>query len=129
MGGKICNVCLDRIEKDLTLIRDYLDSDQKSRTIEDVERRTGVSKEIIIHLLKEGRISIDDPSGGTLCCGLCGKAISTGRFCEACKNKFVEKIDNLTPPLAEVKKKPEVRRQEARRSKMHIAAKMRDDGK
>jgi hypothetical protein len=120
-GGKICGACLDRIEKDLTIVRDYLDSDQKDKTIGGIERRTGVPKETIVYLLKEGRISIYDPSGGTLRCELCGAPIATGKFCEACKNKFVEKIDNLTPPLSDGKKKPEAERKESQRSKMHIA--------
>jgi hypothetical protein len=56
-------------------------------------------------LLREGRISVEDPSGGTLRCSLCGKPINTGKVCEECKNKFVEKIDNLSPPLNIGKKK------------------------
>jgi hypothetical protein len=61
---------------------------------------------VIMHLLKEGRISFYDPDGGTLRCESCGKPIGTGRFCEACKDMFVDKIQSLVPPLGEAAKTP-----------------------
>ncbi|MDR1298663.1 MAG: hypothetical protein LBJ84_00230 [Oscillospiraceae bacterium] len=122
-GGKICSGCLDKIERDLTVVRDYLDNDARDRTIQGIVDSTGVPRRIVMHLLRDGRISVDDPSGGTLRCGLCGKPIATGKFCEECKNKFVEKIDSLSPPL-DVGKKQGVRLPPVlppvRISKMHI---------
>jgi hypothetical protein len=127
MGGKVCAACLDRVEKDLTIVRDYLDSDQKGKTIEDIERRTGVPKEVVVHLLREGRISVEEPDGGAMRCELCGRLVATGRFCEMCKNKFVEKVDSLKLSAPEAKVKPETERRT--KTKMHIAARTRGDGK
>jgi hypothetical protein len=129
IGGKICGVCLDRIEWDLAAIGDYLNGDAGDKTVGGVETHTGVSRAVIMHLLREGRISIEDPSGGTLCCGLCGKPIETGRFCESCRNKFVDKLDSLVPPPDTDKKKPDTQRKDERRSRMHITSGIRGDGK
>jgi hypothetical protein len=127
-GGKICGECFDQIERDLTIVRDYLENNARDRTIKGIVDSTGVSRKIVLHLLREGRISVDDPSGGALRCGLCGKPIATGKFCEVCKNKFVEKIDNLSPPL-DIGKKQAVRLPPVlppvRISKMHIERGMR----
>jgi hypothetical protein len=124
----VCVECLDRVEKDLTIVRDYLDNNTDHRTVGDIVDNTGVSRKVIMHLLREGRISIDDPSGGTLSCGLCGTPIETGRFCEKCRNKFVEKIDNLSPPLRLSKKREAGKKPETKRHKMHIRPKPHKSG-
>lgn len=86
-GGRICGNCLERIDKDFITVRDYI-YDNKHADIDTVSEETGVPKQIILHLLKEGRLIIDDPDGGggLLFCEVCKKPINTGRMCKDCKD-------------------------------------------
>ena len=87
-GGKICGNCLEKIDKDFIVVRDYIYENKKA-DMDKVAEDTGVPKQIIMHLLKEGRLTIEEPEGrsGLLFCEVCKKPISTGRMCKDCKDK------------------------------------------
>jgi predicted amidophosphoribosyltransferase len=94
LGGKICPACLERIDKDFITVRDYI-YDNKSADIDTVSEDTEVPKQIIMHLLKEGRLIIGGPEGeggGVLFCEICKKPINTGRMCDSCKEKVATKM-------------------------------------
>jgi len=87
-GNKICGNCLEKIDKDFMTVRDYI-YENKHADMDQVSEETGVPKQIILHLLKEGRLIVDDPEnhgGGLLLCEVCKKPISTGRMCKDCKS-------------------------------------------
>lgn len=89
LGRRICVNCLERIDKDFIKVRDYI-YENKHANIDTVSEETEVPKQIIMYLLKEGRLTIDDPSGsggGVLTCEVCKKPINTGRMCKACQEK------------------------------------------
>ena len=87
LGSRICVPCLERIDKDFITVRDYI-YEHKHANIDVVAEETEVPKQIILHLLKEGRLTIDDPGGGgVLFCEACKKPINTGRMCAECKDK------------------------------------------
>ena len=87
LGNKTCGNCLERIDKDFITVRDYI-YDHKHTNIDTVSEETEVPKQIIMHLLKEGRLIIDDPDGeGLLTCEVCKKPINTGRMCKECMDK------------------------------------------
>jgi len=91
-GGRICGSCLERIERDFLKVRDYI-YEHKKANIDTVSEETEVPKNIILHLLKEGRLTIDDPGGGgVLLCEACKKPINTGRLCKSCSEKVSTKI-------------------------------------
>ena len=86
-GGRICGNCLERIDRDFIKVRDYI-YEHKHANIDTVSEETEVPKNIILHLLKEGRLVIDDPGGGgVLFCEACRKPINTGRLCKDCTDK------------------------------------------
>ena len=87
LGRRICGNCLERIDKDFIIVRDYI-YEHKHANIDKVSEDTEVPKQIIMHLLKEGRLTIDDPDGGgLLTCEVCKKPINSGRMCKECKEK------------------------------------------
>ena len=93
-GGKVCTSCLERMDKDFIKVRDYIYENKHAR-IDTVSEETGVPKHIIMYLLKDGRLSIDDPSGESpLHCEICKKPISTGRMCKDCKGKVALKMQS-----------------------------------
>jgi len=88
LGRKICNECLEQIDKDFIVVRDYI-YENKHSDMDTIAEETGVSKQIILYLLKEGRLILDDDAGGggLLFCEVCRKPISSGRMCKDCKGK------------------------------------------
>jgi hypothetical protein len=89
---------MEKIDMDFITVRDYI-YDNKHASMDKVSEDTGVSKQIIMHLLKEGRLIIDDPDGGggVLFCESCKKPISTGRMCKECKDKVATSMQkNIT---------------------------------
>ena len=95
IGGKICPECNEKIDKDFITVRDYI-YEHKQSNIDKISEETEVSKQIIIHLLKEGRLIIDSPDGsggGLLLCEVCKTPINTGRMCKDCMGKVASTID------------------------------------
>ena len=93
LGGRICPACLEQIDKDFITVRDYI-YEHKHSNIDKIAEETEVKKQIIIHLLKEGRLIIDSPDGdGLLVCEMCKKSINTGRLCKECMGKVSSSMD------------------------------------
>ena len=92
--GRICPECLEKIDLDFITVRDYI-YDNAHANIDKISEETEVSKQIIIHLLKEGRLIIDGPDGGggVLSCEMCKKPINTGKLCPECMGKVASSMD------------------------------------
>lgn len=101
VGGRVCPACMDQIEKDFIKVRDYI-YDHKQTNIDIVSEETEVPKQIIMHLLKEGRLELDGPGGGgggVLFCESCKKPISSGRLCKECMGAIASSLDkNVSAP-------------------------------
>jgi len=106
-GGRICGNCLEKIDKDFIVVRDYI-YENKHADMDTVSEETGVAKQTILFLLKEGRLIIDDPenSGGLLLCEICRKPIKTGRMCKDCK----EKVASTMQKSIQTRKPPEYKK-------------------
>jgi len=105
LGGRICPACLEQIDKDFITVRDYI-YEHKHSNIDLISKETEVSKQVIMHLLKEGRLIIDSPDGdGLLVCEMCKKPINTGRLCKECTGKVANSMDKNV----DAHKKPEVK--------------------
>jgi len=93
LGGKICPACNEKIDKDFITVRDYI-YDNRHSNIDKIAEETEVPKQVIIHLLKEGRLIIDSPDGdGLLLCEMCKKPVNTGRLCKECTGKVASSMD------------------------------------
>ena len=93
IGGKVCVECLTKLDEDFVVVRDYI-YDHKKADVDKVAEDTGVSKQHILYLLKQGRLIIEDPSGGSLLsCEICKKPISTGKMCADCKAHLAMTMD------------------------------------
>ena len=107
LGSRICHDCLKKIDEDFIIVRDYIYENRNTR-IDKVSEDTGVDKSTILYLLKEGRLTLDNPdSEGLLLCELCKKPISSGRMCDECKGKVASSMDKSIkgnkPPQPEKK--------------------------
>jgi len=108
LGGRACPACLEQIDKDFITVRDYI-YEHKHSNIDIIAKETEVSKQIIMHLLKEGRLIIDSPDGdGLLVCEMCKKQINTGRLCKECMGKVSSSMDKNVTANKKPEPKPEV---------------------
>ena len=93
IGGKVCVNCLEKLDEDFRVVRDYI-YENKRADVDTVAEETGVPKKHIQFLLKEGRLIIEDLSGGSLLsCEVCKKPISTGNMCDDCKTQLARTMD------------------------------------
>jgi len=104
LGNRLCSDCLQQLDEDFILVREYL-YDNEGAGIEEVSEATGVSRRTIFYLLKEERLIVGDENGcvnSILTCESCKKPIATGRMCTACKNEvrsaIQESISSYKPP-------------------------------
>ena len=101
LGGKICTECNRKMDEDFIKVRDYI-YDHNDANIDKVSEETEVSKHVIVHLLKEGRLIINDGQGGgggMLFCEVCKKPLNTGRMCDGCKGKLASTMQkNVATP-------------------------------
>jgi len=106
-GRRICGICLEQMDKDFIVVRDYI-YEHKQTNMDKVSEETGVSKNTIFYLLKEGRLILDDDSegGGMLFCESCKKPINSGRLCRDCKTKFSNKMEKSVKPKGPAASQP-----------------------
>ena len=121
LGGVTCPDCVKKIDLDFMTVRDYIYDNPNSR-IDKVSEETGVEKAVILHLLREGRLHLDNPEAeGLLVCEICRKPIGSGRMCDRCKNKVAATMDQNI----EKNRPPEPEKKELKASKYN--AKMHTD--
>ncbi|NLN46562.1 MAG: MerR family transcriptional regulator [Clostridiaceae bacterium] len=77
-----CSACLDLIEEEFVVIRDYL-TEHRGAGIGQVADQTGVPEKTILYLVREGRLSFGT-LGEAFQCERCGALIQEGRFCDRC---------------------------------------------
>lgn len=82
-AGQLCSKCLDAMDADLRIVRDYLD-DHPGATLEDVSRGTGLRVDRITTLIKQGYVIASDTTALGPECQSCGAPTQGGRFCPAC---------------------------------------------
>ena len=111
LGGKICTECLQKMDEEFIIVREFI-YEHKNSDIDVVSEETGVKKAVILHLLKEGRLILDDVSGtggGLLTCEVCRKPINTGRMCKDCQDKVASTMNkSITDAREQAAKREEM---------------------
>ena len=111
IGGKVCESCNEKLDEDFRVVRDYI-YEHKRADIDKVAEETKVPKQHILYLLKQGRLIIEDPAGGSLLsCEVCKKPISTGKMCDECKKQLAVTMDKGMPAKEPVQKPKDEREQ------------------
>ncbi|MCR4591139.1 MAG: flagellar protein [Lachnospiraceae bacterium] len=83
IGEYACERCNHLMYDDYGIVRNYLEVNPGA-TSATVSRATGVSEGEIKNMLREEKLEIREDSRTFLQCEGCGKAILSGRYCEAC---------------------------------------------
>lgn len=84
-GAPICPVCKQADEEDFKKVKEYLYENPGS-SVTKVSTDLNISIEKIKRFLKDGRLEITSEEGNMILeCENCGKAIKSGRLCDACE--------------------------------------------
>ena len=125
LGGKLCNNCLDQIDLDFTVIRDYIYENPGEFSIDRICEETGIKKRTILYLIDEKRLAFSTPEGGVFSCSICHKPIPEGSMCDDCKNSLSITLGAavMNTPEKPVEKKSAFSKRKG--EKMHL----KNDGK
>lgn len=78
-----CQLCGNEALDDLGKMKRYVERNG-AMSVDEIERGTGVSRELIELCLKDGKLEMPKEQF-TIRCGRCGCGIPSGRFCQKCK--------------------------------------------
>jgi flagellar operon protein (TIGR03826 family) len=85
-GSKYCPSCTIELDEIFIKVRDYI-YDHPEANILQVSEALGVSEDIILEFLREGRLELTTPSLDFVC-ERCEKPIVTGKYCSDCINEL-----------------------------------------
>lgn len=89
----ICRECYQVEEEAFEKVYRYLmKKKNREATLLEIAEATGVDKDLIIKFLKENRLRATQFSNLSYPCEICGKDISTGRFCMKCSEEIINEF-------------------------------------
>jgi len=98
-GPPICPVCRKQEEDDFQRVKEYL-YENPGASVTQVSTELDISIEKIKRFLKEGRLEITNDEGNLILeCENCGKAIKSGRYCEACERELTFRLKSVASQL------------------------------
>ena len=103
IGEYECSKCGNVMYDDYGKVRRYIDEHGAS-SILILERETGVSKEVLEYLIKDGTLTQPPESIFTNVCNRCGYPIVNGRYCKACMMEMANELAGVMK--ADQKKEP-----------------------
>jgi flagellar operon protein (TIGR03826 family) len=93
-GQQICPTCREEIEKDFQKVKKYL-FENRNATIADVAENCEVDEHQIRQWVREERLEFSSGIDAGVVCENCGAPISSGRFCEKCKNTMISDLKSV----------------------------------
>ena len=104
-GAPLCNMCQKKLEEKFQEVKIYLDEHPNS-TVAEVSEAMDVSSKQIKQWIREERLSVSSAGADGIVCEKCGAPICSGRFCNKCKSKMVNKLSDALdkPKEVEIKK-------------------------
>jgi len=114
-GRDICGKCMELEDDDYGLVRKYVRDHPRSTVIE-VSEETGVSEDVILQYLRDGRL-VSNSFSEIITCERCGKSIRAGKYCDSCLNVINAQLKGIDPPKEE---DPKVKSPGKPGNKMHI---------
>jgi len=103
-GPIMCPRCKQLEEEMFLKVKDYL-RENPGANVYEVNQETGVSAALIEKFLKQGRLQVAADSPMALTCERCARKISTGRYCNACKNEISAELNEMKRSFVESEKK------------------------
>ncbi|HWS30742.1 MAG TPA: MerR family transcriptional regulator [Clostridia bacterium] len=90
LGNPLCSECSDEMDRRFIKVRDFIYAHPEA-TIPEIVEKTEVPEKNILTFLREERLVLAHATG-LLNCERCAAPISSGRFCEDCKNQLLRAL-------------------------------------
>jgi len=87
-GSALCSRCSEDADDGFNKVREYI-YDNPNSSVKDVSVGTGVSTDVILQWIREGRIVLGDHANISFC-ERCDAPIDGGRFCGKCVRELAE---------------------------------------
>lgn len=91
---RICPECLRELEEKFTEVKDYI-REHPDITMMEVSKEKDVSIEQIKQWIREERLEFTNSEGADIYCISCGAPITTGKYCDKCKDKMTHSFNDL----------------------------------
>jgi predicted amidophosphoribosyltransferase len=127
-GYDICPRCMEKVDKEYVIVRDYL-YDHPGAGIQELSEETEVDEAAILHLVRTGRLVFAEGADTGIYCRQCGRPIvAAGGLCERCAAQLSKTLQGALPQRE--KKKDYGPMSEASRGvRMHISDRIQDTPK
>ena len=92
----VCDKCFKEEEKDYETVYQFLRKrENRKAELDVVVEATGVSKELILKFIRQGRIMLSNFPNLGYPCEKCGKTIREERLCNDCKNDIHKQLNQI----------------------------------
>lgn len=106
-GPPVCPNCKEELEKKFQQAKEYVRNTAHA-TIKMVAEEVDVPESQVKQWVREERLVFAEATVAGIGCEVCGAAITTGRFCDACKKQVMNDLNGaIKKPEAPVIKKRE----------------------
>ncbi len=114
-GEPLCPSCAKKMEEKFQEVKKYI-QENNGASLDQVAEECDVSSKTIQRWIREERLELKAGSGIMLYCEACGKPVTSGRFCDACKNSLASELGASIqkPKAAPTKEKPKDNRNKMR---------------
>ena len=103
-GTPLCPACMKKLDDKYSIVKEYI-YDNPGASIQQVSEENSVSVGQLKKWVREERLAFSEDSLVGIECENCGTMIRTGRFCNVCKDKVLNKLGSIyKEPVEEVKK-------------------------
>lgn len=107
VGPFICPMCREEMDKKFREVKEYI-REHKGVGIQQVSEECDVDVSQIHQWLREERLELVEGSGIVLTCENCGAVITSGRYCQKCKNNLASGLnESIRKPVVEQPKQKE----------------------
>lgn len=97
-GPDICPRCKQKEEDMFVVVKDYLRENPGASMVQ-VSTETDVPASLIEKFLRQGRLEVTPDSPIGLTCEICGRKISSGRYCSECNNSLKNELHQVRKDL------------------------------
>lgn len=118
-GSPLCPQCRESLEEKFGEVKEYI-YEHPGQTMSQVSEAMDISIKQIKQWIREDRLVLSEAAADGVTCEHCGVPIRSGRYCEKCKNKMVNKLSaTISHPAKErPEKKPGIK--ESKENKMRF---------
>ena len=117
-GTQICPKCKKLEEEMFQSVKEYL-RQNPGESMNIVSEETKVSVSLIEKFLRQGRLEVSPDSQIALTCEMCGRKITTGRFCSGCKGELKQELSQVRKEIIGAKKEEENKQDTAKMRFLH----------